>query len=57
MLTGRTDTCRFPGNILLEQEGVDYVFSLQYGLSGYDDANPFPARYIARLFCNLHVSS
>ncbi|CAJ2508418.1 Uu.00g134440.m01.CDS01 [Anthostomella pinea] len=40
---GRTDSCGFSANLLLDHGGVDTVLSLQYRLSGYSGINPFPA--------------
>ncbi|KAI0897530.1 Alpha/Beta hydrolase protein [Annulohypoxylon nitens] len=40
---GRSDTCKRPANYLLNNSGVDAVFSVQYRLSGYGGRDPFPA--------------
>ncbi|KAI0837764.1 alpha/beta hydrolase fold-3 domain-containing protein [Hypoxylon sp. FL0890] len=40
---GRTDYCGSLAKRLVKQSGADFVFSVQYRLSGYSGLNPFPA--------------
>lgn len=40
---GRSDTCGYLSNNLIQQAKVQSVFSLQYRLSGYGGRDPFPA--------------
>ncbi|OTA93657.1 hypothetical protein M434DRAFT_72783 [Hypoxylon sp. CO27-5] len=40
---GRTDQCGFLADTMVTQGGADFVFSVQYRLSGYSGLNPFPA--------------
>lgn len=40
---GRTEQCGFLAKTMVTQGGADFVFSVQYRLSGYSGLNPFPA--------------
>ena len=52
---GRTEGFGFLANTLLENSGVDAVFSVQYRLSGYSGLNPFPAALQDALTCYIFL--